>query len=267
MKLKNANYLILSSLLSVTLILGSCVTLKDLTYIQSKSDQANSDILKNITGLSVTPSEYKIMPFDNLFLRVITPDPQWSQIFNPMPVVQGGAVSEEGAALYGYTVDINGNIEIPYVGKVYVAGKTLEEIRVNLDSIFVKYVTDAAITVKLVNNYITILGEVNAPGRYRLTKDVINLFDAFSLAGDLSEFGNRQKIQLIRQTPNGPVTKEFSLADRKVLFSEYYYIMPNDILYAMPMKVKTFNLNSPFWIIFLNTITSAFGVIAFFRTQ
>jgi len=216
--------------------------------------------------VSVTPAAYKIMPYDNLFIRVVTPDPQWSTLFNVMPVGAGGSVTEESAGLFGYQVDIDGRIEIPFVGKIEVAGKTLAEIKIDLDSIFKGYVTDASITVRLVNNYISILGEVAQPGRYPLTKDRINIFEALSMAGDLSEFSNRQKVQLIRPTPYGPVIKEFSISDRSILSSEFYYIMPNDILYTMPLKAKSFQINSSFWSLFLSTITSALGVIAFFRT-
>ncbi|NLA50304.1 MAG: hypothetical protein GX876_12705, partial [Bacteroidales bacterium] len=152
--------------------------------------------------MSVTPSAYKIMPYDNLYIRVVTPDPQWSAIFNADVGTAG--VTQESAVLSGYVVDIDGNIEIPYVGRINVAGKTLSEIKTELDSIFKNYVTDAALTVRLVNNNISILGEVNTPGRYMLTKDRINIFEALSMAGDMSYYSNRQKVQLIRPTPYGP---------------------------------------------------------------
>jgi polysaccharide export outer membrane protein len=215
---------------------------------------------------AVTPSAYKIMPYDNLYIRVITPVPQWSAIFNTMPVGAGGAVTEESAALFGYIVDEEGEIEIPFVGKIKVGEKTLTEIKDELDAIFKNYLTDAAITVRLVNNYISVIGEVTAPGRYRLTKDRVNIFEVLSLAGDLSAYSNRQKIQLIRPSSYGPIIKEFTLTDRSILSSEYYYVMPNDIIYAMPVQGRSFQLNSSVWTLFLTTITSAFGIIALVRT-
>jgi polysaccharide export outer membrane protein len=205
------------------------------------------------------------MPYDNLYIRVITPDPQWSVLFNTMPVGAGGAVTEESAALFGYPVDIEGKIEMPFVGKIEVGGETLSEIKVELDSVFKNYVTDAAITVRLVNNFITILGEVRAPGRYLLSKDRLNIFEAISMAGDLSEYGNRQKMQLIRPSPYGPVVKEFSLSDRSILNSELYYLMPNDIIYIQPIKGKAVQVNASVYSLFLTTITTALVVIGFFR--
>ena len=88
-------------------------------------------------------------------------------------------------------------------GKLNVAGKTIDEVKTELDSLFKNYVKDAAITVRLINNYVSIIGDVNSPGRYLLTKDQLNIFEALSMAGDISFYGKRSKLQLIRQTRRG----------------------------------------------------------------
>lgn len=248
--------------LSVIMILSSCISRKKLTYLQYSDKSTFYD--GSTDGASVTPAAYKIMTYDNLYIRVLTPDPQWSALFN----LESGAggMTQESAALSGYTVDNEGNIEIPYVGKVTVAGKTITELKLDLESVFKNYVTDAAITVKLVNNYISILGEVNAPGRYNLTKDCINIFEALAMASDMNQYSNRQRVQLIRPSPYGPVVKEFSLRDRSVLSSEFYYVMPNDIIYAMPMKGKADQLSTGFYTLILSTISTALVIISYFRT-
>jgi polysaccharide export outer membrane protein len=250
--------------LTIIIISGSCVSRKKLTYLQYSGKSADYTNDQAIEKTSVTPSVYRIMPYDNLYIRVVTPDPQWSTLFNADIGTAG--ITQESAALSGYSVDVNGFIEIPYVGRVNVGGKTLSEIKSQLDSIFRNYVTDAAIMVRLVNNYVSIIGEVNSPGRYILTKDRINIFEALSMAGDMSNYSNRQKVQLIRPSPYGPVIKEVSLSDRSIMSSEYYYIMPNDIIYVMPLQSRSFQANSSVWTLFLTTITSALGIIAFFRT-
>lgn len=250
-------------LVAILIAMGSCVSRKKLTYLQYSTGSARSDYFAE-PQVSVTPDAYKIMPYDNLYIRVITPDPQWSSLFNADIGTAG--ITQDSAALSGYTVDLQGIIEIPFVGKVSVGGKTLSEIKTELDSIFKNYVTDAAIMVRLVNNYVNVIGEVRLPGRYLLTKDRITVFEALAMAGDMSEYSNRQKVQLIRPSQYGPTVKEFSLADRSILSSEYYYIMPNDIIYAVPRQSRAFEVNSSVWTIFLTTITSALGIIAFFRT-
>ena len=149
--------------LAIILILSSCVSRKKLTYLQYSDKSVDYDISLSDFRTSVTPAAYKIMPYDYLYIRVLTPDPQYSALFN-MDLGAGG-LTQESAGLSGYTVDTDGNIEIPYVGKVKVAGKALPEIKIGLDSIFKNYVQDAAITIKLVNNSVSIIGEVNQPGK------------------------------------------------------------------------------------------------------
>lgn len=246
------------------LIPWSCVSQKKMTYLQSLDKANNSIIPASASFMPITPAEYKIMPHDNLYIRVITPDPQWSSLFNAD--VGSAGITQESAALSGYTVDVEGFIEIPYVGKIEVAEKTLSEIKNQLDSVFKNYVSDAAIMVRLVNNYVSVIGEVTLPGRFLLTKDRLNVFEALAMAGDMGDYSNRQRVRIIRPTPNGPVLREFSLADRSILLSDLYYVMPNDVIYAMPRKSKSFQVNSSVWTLFLTTITSALGMIAFFRT-
>jgi polysaccharide biosynthesis/export protein len=260
----NKLLMIILSSLSIVLLMSSCISRKKLTYLQYLDKSVNNTISEGDVRTSITPAAYKIMTYDNLFIRVVTPDPQWSALFN-IETGQTG-LTQESAGLSGYSVDIDGYVEIPYVGKVEVAGKTLSEVKVQLDSIFKNYVADAAITIKLVNNAVSIIGEVKSPGRYVLFRDRINIFEAISLASDLSDFGDRQKVQLIRPSPYGPIIKEFSLLDRSILSSEYYYIMPNDIIYVMPMQGKANQTNIGFYTLFLTTITTALVIISYFRT-
>jgi polysaccharide biosynthesis/export protein len=260
MKMRNSTALIS---LSIMLIFSSCVSRKELTYLQYSDKSVDHNIPEGNFRTSVTPATYKIMSYDNLYIRVLTPDPQYSALFNID--LGAGGLTQESAGLLGYIVDIDGNIEIPYVGRVKVAGKALSEIKVDLDSIFKNYVQDAAITIKLVNNAVSIIGEVNNPGRYLIYKDHLNIFEALSLAGDMSAYSNRQKVQLVRPSPYGPIVKEFSLADRSILTSELYYVMPNDVIYAVPMQGKSFQTNSIVYTLFLTTITTALVVISYFQ--
>lgn len=107
----------------------------------------------------------------------------------------------EGAILAGYPVDLDGNIEIPYVGKLRVAGKTIYEIKADLEVALVSY-ADAAISVRMVDNSVSVLGEVFAPGRYPITKDRMNIFEVIAMAGDMTVYSNKAK---------GATYKTFSL--------------------------------------------------------
>jgi len=253
----------LLSTISLILIMSSCMTHKKMTYLRYSEDFDQTIVPDNVLA-HVTPAEYKIMPYDILFIRVITPDPQWSSLFNTMPT-GSSTFTEESAALFGYPVDMEGNIDIPFVGKVLASGKTISQIKINLDTVFSKYVSDAAITVRLVNNNVSILGEVARPGRYPITRDRLNIFDVLSLAGDIREFGNRKEIQLIRQSPYGPMVKQFSLSDRSILSSEFYYVMPNDVIYVQPASGRMFAQGTALYSLILSTITTALVIISYFR--
>lgn len=255
---------IVFSIVVLAIISDSCVSRKKITYLQHSKKADKSFVSSQGLYTSVTPEEYKIMPNDYLLIRVITPDPQWSALFNIQ--IGDAGITHESAALSSYPVGPDGNIDMPYVGKVPVAGKNLSEIKKDLETVFKNYVSDAAITVRLVDNYVSIIGEVNSPGRYQISKDRMTIFEALALAGDISTYSNRQRIQLIRPSPHGPVVNEFSLADRSILHSEYYYVMPNDVIYALPLRGRTFQLNTAVYTIFLTTISTALVILSYFRT-
>ena len=232
------------------LMVSSCVTNRKLTYLQYKTSLP--DTIK-----SVTPASYRILPYDNLYIRVVTPDPQFSAMFNTLPVASYSiSLTEQSADLISYTVDKEGYIQLPYAGKVSVGGKNMETVTKEVEKVLKSYITDAAITVKLINNYVSLVGEVQRPGRYPIYKDRLNIFQALAMAGDLNEFSNRQKIQVVRQTPEGNVIKEFNLTNRNVMSTEFFYVMPNDVIYAKPMRGKFFKMNEFPYAVILSTITT-----------
>jgi len=236
-------------IITTALFFSSCVTNRKLTYLQSEGTRQEF--------ISITPATYIIQPYDNLFIKVVTPDPQWADMFNTMPAnTSGYGMNELSADILSYSVDDEGAIELPYAGRFFVAGKTLKAVKEELDKALKSYVADAVVVVKLVNNYISIIGEVQHPGRYPIYKDRLNVFQALAMAGDLDLYSNRQKLQLIRQTPEGNIVKEFSVRDRNIVGSEYFYVMPNDVLYAPPMKGRFFRMESFPYSVILSTITT-----------
>jgi polysaccharide export outer membrane protein len=207
-----------------------------------------------------------IQPFDNLFIRVVTPDPQWSEMFNTIQTTTSGSnVTEQSSDLISYSVDSEGNIELPYAGKFKVSGKSLNVVKTDLETVLKGYVTDAAVTVKMINNYISVIGEVRQPGRYPIYKNRMNIFQALAMAGDLSEYSNRMKIQIIRQIPGGSIVKEFSLLDRSVLDSEFFYVLPNDVIYAEPLKGRFFQMNAFPYAVVLSSVTTFILLLSFIK--
>jgi len=196
---------------------------------------------------------------------VSTLDPAMSEIFNAGP--GGGSMlgSEASVNLLAYPVQPDGTVDMPYVGSIPVAGKTLAEAKDTIEEILVDYVKDAAITIRLVNNYVSILGEVNRPGLYPIYKDQLNIFQALSMAGDLVDFGNRYKLRIVRQRIDGSEVREFDLTDQNIINSEFYYVMPNDVIYAKPLKGKFLSLSQSRVSFILSVITT--GITTFILVQ
>ena len=261
MKLKQILLLILAA---IYMLLTSCVTNKKLTYLQSE------DVRDEF--IAITPDTYNIQPYDNLFVRVTTPDPKWSAMFNIMPTntqtgTSSGAFSEMGADLYSYSVGDDGTIELPYLGKLIVAGKTLNQVKDELDIALKSYVTDAIVSVKMVNNYVSIIGEVQRPGKYPIYKERLNIFQALAMANDLGTYSDRQRLQIIRQTAEGNIVKEFSVRDRSIIGSQFFYVMPNDVIYAQPMKGKFFRMESFPYALIISSITTFILIWNFVQTN
>jgi polysaccharide export outer membrane protein len=243
------NHITISLLITVSLLLSSCVTNKKLTYLQSEGVREEF--------IAITPATYIIQPYDNLYIKVVTPNPEFSDMFNTMSAtVSSISVTEQSADMVSYTVDDSGTIELPYAGRFMVAGKTLHIVKTELDNALKSYIADAVVTVKMVNNYISIIGEVQRPGRYPIYKDRLNIFQALAMAGDLDIYSNRQKLHLIRQTPDGNTVKEFSVKDRSIIGSQFFYVMPNDVIYAPPMKGRFFKMDAFPYSVILSTITT-----------
>lgn len=243
-------------------ILQSCVVNRKTTYLQSDDTKTFSTPQ---TGM-MESSSYRIQPSDNLYIRVITPDPKWAVMFNTLPVTSSTfSITEQSTDLISYPVLPDGNVDVPYVGEIPVAGKTVQEIKKILELALADYINDYDVTVRLVNNYVSVLGDVNNPGRYVIYKDKLNIFQALAMAGDMSDYSDRYKVKIVRETQDGIRIMELDLTKKEVINSEFYYVMPNDVIYAQPMKGKFFGMNTfPFSVV-LSTITLAILIASFVK--
>jgi len=186
----------------------------------------------------------------------VTPDPRLSSTFNTAPVSSAAMAGEAAIDLVSYSVNSDGNIEIPFVGSIKVEGLVLNEIKALVESSLKDYINDADITVKLVNNYISVIGEVARPGLYPIYKQRLNIFQSISLAGDLLDYSDRRAVQIIRQTNEGSIIKEFDLTDRNIVDSEFYYLMPNDVIYVKSITGKFFRMEAFPYAIILSSVTT-----------
>jgi polysaccharide export outer membrane protein len=234
----------ISLFLGLILSLSSCLDVKKLTYFQK-----NPGALDTIASASAYIS--KIQPGDIVSVYVTSLSTSASSYFNPYSPgaaatdasASSGAGSNTSPALSqgsspGFLVDQNGMIEIPLVGQLKIAGLTTSEARDMIKEKLLLYLKYPTVNVRVLNYKISMIGEVARPSIYVVPNENVNLIEAISMAGDLTVYGDRSDVMVIREV-NGK--KEFGhvdLMDRSVYTSPYYYLHPNDVVYVKPLKIK-----------------------------
>jgi polysaccharide biosynthesis/export protein len=250
--------------LLIAVFLSSCVPQKQIKYLQK---QQAKDTTTSFNA-NKRNADYKIQAKDNLYIRVFALDEKAFLFFNK----QSGTTSyndfANDASIYlnSYSVNADGNIDFPIVGKVYVRGLTVEQVKATLQQSIGEYLKETTVVVKTVNFRVTLVGEVNRPGEFTIYKDDLNLFEALALAGDMTEFANRSRVALIRQVDGGSQVHYLDLSSEKILSSSFYYLEPNDIVYIAPLGYKRWGLGSTFpWAIVLGSVTTALLLINYFK--
>lgn len=262
MKKKNL-YTLLKGVFALLMIFlfGACSKpMKDITYMYGIKPGT-------IKTEKPVPETYKVKINDHLYINVIGDDPLAVQFLNLSPATNSNSSSGGNMELITYIVDESGNISYPQFGSIHVAGKTVEEIRVDIQKRVDQYIQNASVFVKLVNRNITVLGEVNSPGQHEMVKNQLSIFEALGTAGDITDFGNRKNVKLIRETEAGRQVAQIDLTDQNLVNSPHYYILPNDVIYVEPSdKVygkKTFPLGTAISV-FFSAISTAILIYSLF---
>lgn len=234
---------ILKSAFFLILIAGlaSCVSNEKIIYLQNL--EGNSPIAEGELIAYEIP-EYKLQYNDIIDVNIQTADDFLKNGFTPntMQNPQIMQLAQTGGDVFymtGYTVDKNGNIRLPIVGEVTVKDKTIEEAREVIEEKLRVFITsEVYVKVKLGGIRFSALGEFRRPGKFTVLQDRMTIFEAIANAGDLSPIAKRDEILLIRQYPEGTKLHRINLNDRQIVASPFYFIQPNDQLYAEPMKVR-----------------------------
>ncbi len=251
---------ILSSvvLLTFVLLLGSCGGSKDVVYFQNVDNIS----LEQSTGLY----EAKIMPKDQLSITVVTTDPAAAAPFN---LTVGNSVGTkgqlaQGSNLQNYLVDNNGDIEFPIIGKVHVGGLNKNECQDLIKSKISGYLAaseNPIVTVRMASYQVTVLGEVNKPTVIPVTSEKMSIVEALAQAGDLSIYGRRDNVMLLRENPDGrKEAHRIDLRDANLINSPYYYLQQNDVIYVEPNKAKAANsktsASTTIWLSVISSVLS-----------
>jgi polysaccharide export outer membrane protein len=232
---------LLFGLLVVSMMITGCGSSKNVAYFQN-SDSVNLDMSKVLY-------DARIMPKDMLSITVNTTDPEASIPFNltvaTPQTVSLRTQSTTTAALQTYLVDNEGNIDFPLVGTLHLGGLTKGEAeRLVLEKIkpYMSATENPIVTVRMINYKISVIGEVARPGMFTVANEKISILEALAQAGDLTIYGVRDRVKLIREDATGK--KEIhvlNLNDANIINSPYYYLQQNDIVYVEPNKVKSQN--------------------------
>jgi polysaccharide export outer membrane protein len=231
---------LLFSILVNACIFSSCKSYKNIAYFKDFSDTSAH------TSVAAAPFRSPVIqPDDLLTISMQTIDPDVNAVLNGNTLT---AVSNAGISPLslpttqytpGYLVDKNGEVELPFAGKIKLEGYTTVEARDVIRTMMSKYVKDPIVNVKFANFKITVLGEVMRPASYIMPTEKVTIFDALGQAGDLTIYGRRENVLVIRDSANNQKSMaHLNLNSKDVISSPYFYLQPNDVVYVEPNKSK-----------------------------
>jgi polysaccharide export outer membrane protein len=225
--------------LLMAMLFASCVPQKKMLYLKEAQMAAENQSINYVNERSVN---YRLQPGDNLYIHFINTIDERSTI-----LLNGDAnrlTNDASIYLNSYTLDEEGFVEMPLIGKIELQNLTVDEAKDRLQTELNKYINETTIIVKLSNFNLTVLGEVNRPGTFKVYQSQINLFEAVALAGNMTNFAKNDEVKIVRQTDNGSEIITVDMGSADILTSPYYYLKPNDIVYVEPLKIKQWGFTS-----------------------
>lgn len=245
--------------ISFTIIITqiSCTSTKEIQMFQ-ESGKDMSQIY-----VPVPPAEHKIKPFDNLYLSILTIDPETNKIFNPSKTGDGyGSGTDQmygsptSKYINGYTVASDSTISLPMFGKINLVGLNLEEAQQRVKTKAEEFLKEPAVQVKFLNFWVNVSGEVKSPGIYYNYEGKLNILDALGMANGNTEFADLKNTVVKRQLENKISSYKLDLTNNSIYSSNAFYLQSNDLVYIPPSNLKRRNINSDTYGKFLGTISA-----------
>lgn len=234
---------------------ASCVPKKHLSYF--------NDIDELDPGINPR-TQKMIMPFDKLYIKVLSIDPQTSQIFNATDEVRFAGYAGGMGSIVGYLVDEKGDINFPFVGDINVGSLTLAQAASKIQKALSDYVSNISVVVKYVDNQVTIMGEVQHQGVFGFSQDKLTIYEALGLGGGITRYGDRKNVILVRNEGEKIMHYKLNLSDSKISSRDYYYIYPNDVIIVEPLKAVSTSYPNVTFSTILSTITTIIAVLYFY---
>jgi polysaccharide export outer membrane protein len=245
----------LYQVLLLLIIASSCVPQKKLIYLQDKGNKKQ----QHFEFRQETVREENIRPGDELYIRVTGADDQLNRFS-----LEGG-MGMADVTLISYTVREDGIVKLPYLGEINLADFTLKRASDTIESLLTQYLPLPSVDIKFINKNITILGEVNNPGIYTFYDKNISIFQAIGYANDITTFGNRKKVMLLREE-DGKIHKNYiDLTGNDVLSSDMYVLRSNDVVYVQPLNRKKWGMETYPYTLLFTMITTVMMVLTYMR--
>lgn len=239
--------------LLMIIITVSCVPFNKVRYFND---------INELKGPDINPRTQKlIMPFDKLYIKVLSTDLQTNQIFSSTDEIRGSG--SEGSSVIGYMVDEVGNINFPFVGNINVGSLTTALASEKIQKALNEYVSNTSISVKYVDNQVTVIGQVQRQGVFPFSRDKLNIYEAIGLGGGLTPYGDRRNIILTRQKGDKIMHYRLNLSDSKIASKEYYYILPNDVIIVEPLKTISTSYQNITFTTILSSVTTLIAILLF----
>ena len=246
----------------LAVVFASCVPQKKMLYLKNAEMAAENLSKEYVNDRTV---DYKLQPGDNLFIRFINTIDEKGAASLTGEYSRTAMGSDASIYLHSYTLDEEGNIELPLTGKIQLKNLTVDQAKDKMQTEMAKFVNQTTLIVKLSNFNLTVLGEINKPGMYKVYQSQINLFEAMAMAGNMTNFAKKSDVKIIRQTDHGSEIVTVDMGQADILSSPYYYLKPNDIIYVEPLKIKQWGFTTfPYSTVF-SIVTLGVTLYSIFR--
>lgn len=247
--------------LLVVVLMCSCVSRKQLAYLRDVTSESVNEINKNMQ----TQPETRVKITDALVITVSALDPEAVLPYNLPNVAYATPTSENiptTPSFQYYTVDANGDIDFPVLGKLHVVGMTQSEVIDMIKGRLQGQLNNPIVSMRFLNAKVTVLGEVKNPGSYPLNNGGMTLLEALGAAGDLTQYGRRDNILITREN-NGKIEfARLNLQSKDIFTSPYFYLQQNDVVYIEPNQARTTsNQSLSLWLSLVGTLSSATTVV------
>ena len=234
-----------SFILCLFIILFTSCNRRNLAYFSDMDGQATyTEKVSNAT-------EPKIKPDDLLSITVTSMNPEANQLFNRGTIPSAGTVTDFSTNYRptdirneGYLVNQQGLIEFPVLGKVQVGGLTKEEAKEKLVEQLEEYLKDPIVSIRYLNYRVTVIGEVNRPSTFTIPSEKINILEALGMAGDMTAYGKRENVLIIREEEGERTMTRVNLNNKELLNSPHFYLQQNDVVYVEPDRLKQVNAST-----------------------